>query len=195
MRPPPRLILALVCGFVLIAAGCGSKDDSNAPARPAKAAAAKKPLTPVDQLSPNLVPAVATGKAGTGLLQVRFELSGRPVVGEAVDIDLVVVPTADNIDSISGTVQGDDGLDVVAGGTLASIDKPTYGNPVHRPLKVLAKHDGIYTLTATMSVESGGQLQSAVFTMPVIGGNGLSEAAGVPAGSNSARASAAPAAH
>ena len=195
MRPTSRLILALLSALALGAAGCGSKDDSNTPAQPVKAASVKKPLSAVDQLSPNLVPAVAAGKAGAGLMQVKFELGGRPVVGEAVDIDLVIVPMADNLDRISGTIQGDDGLDVVAGDTIAPVEKPTYGNPLHHLLKVVARHDGIYVLTASMSVESGGQAQSAVFTLPVIGGNGLSDAGTVPApGANPAKPAAAPAA-
>ena len=196
MRPTSGLFLALLSGLALGAAGCGSKDDGNTPVQPVKAASVKKPLSAVDQLSPNLVPAIATGKAGAGLMQLKFELGGRPVVGETVDIDLVIVPMADNLDRISGTIQGDDGLDVVAGDTIAPVEKPTYGNPVHHSLKVVARHDGIYVLTASMSVESGGQAQSAVFTLPVIGGNGLSDAGTVPApGANPAKPAAAPAAH
>jgi len=196
MRQPSSLILALVLGAALGAAGCGSKGDGNAPTQPVKAAAVKKPPGPLEQLSPNLVPAIATGKAGAGLLQVKFELGGRPVVGEAVDVDMVIVPTADNLDRISGTLQGDDGLDIVAGGTIAAVEKPTYGNPIHHSLKVIAKHDGIYTLTASMSVESGGQVQTPVFSLPVIGGNGLSDSGTVPApGGNPARPAAAPATH
>lgn len=195
-HPASSLVLVWVLGLALGAAGCGSKSDSGLPAQPAKAAPAKKPLSAVDQLSPNLVPALVTGKSGAGLVQLKFEIGARPAVGDPVDIDLVIVPTADNLDSISGTIQGDDGLEVVAGGTIAPVEKPVYGNPVHRPLRVVAKHDGIYVLTASMSVESGGDVQSPVFSIPVIGGNGLSDTGTVPGpGQNPARPAAAPAAH
>lgn len=194
-HPASSLVLVWVLGLALGAAGCGSKSDS-VPAQPAKAAAAKKPPSAVDQLSPNLVPALVTGKGGAALVQVKFEIAARPTVGDAVDIDIVMVPTADNLDTISGTIQGDDGLDVVAGGTIAPVDRPVYGNPVHHPLRVVAKHDGIYILTASISVESGGQVQTPVFSIPVIGGNGLSDTGTVPGpGPNPARPAAAPAAH
>ncbi|MGP8033421.1 MAG: hypothetical protein ACLPQ6_04685 [Steroidobacteraceae bacterium] len=188
------LVLALGLGLALGAAGCGSKSDTGNPTNRVKAATVKKPLSPADQLSPNLVPAVATGKAGAGLLQVKLEMAAPPVVGDPVDIDMVILPSADNLDRFSGTIQGDDGLDIVAGDTIAPVEKPLYGNPVHHSLKVLAKHDGIYILTASIAVESGGQVQNPVFSFPVIGGNGLSDTGSAP-GPNPARAPAASAAH
>jgi hypothetical protein len=191
-----RLVLVLAAGLALGAAGCGSKGDTGGAANKVKAATVKKPLTPADQLSPNLVPAVATGKAGAGLLQVKLEMAAPPVVGDPVDIDMVILPTTDNLDRFSGTIQGDDGLEIVAGDTIAPVEKPLYGNPVHHNLKVRAKHDGIYILTASMSVESGGQVQNPVFSFPVIGGNGLSDTGSAPApGPNPARPPTASAAH
>jgi hypothetical protein len=190
------LVLVLAAGLALGAAGCGSKSDTGAAASKVKAATVRKPLTPADQLSPNLVPAVATGKAGAGLLQVKLEMAAPPVVGDPVDIDMVILPTADNLDRFSGTIQGDDGLEIVAGDTIAPVEKPLYGNPVHHSLKVRAKHDGIYILTASISVESGGQVQNPVFSFPVIGGNGLSDTGSAPApGPNPARPPTASAAH
>ena len=173
-------MLAVVLGLALCGAGCGSKTDSAAAAKSATPVV-KKPLSPLDQLSPNLVTAVVTGKSGAGLLQLRFELAAPPALGEPVDMDLVIVPTADNLDEISGTIQGEEGLDVIAGNTIAPVEKPTYGNPVHHALKVVAKRDGLYTLTANMSVATGGQVVTPVFAMPVIGGSGSSEGAAAPA--------------
>jgi hypothetical protein len=193
MRPPTSsLSLAIVLVLALAAAGCGSNTNTGAAAGPVKAATVKKPLSPADQLSPNLVPAVQTGKAGAGLLQIKFELAGPPAVGDPVDVDLVVLPTADNLDEITGTVQGDDGLDVVAGGTIDPMEKPTFGNPVHHSLKVVARRDGIFAMTASMAVHTGGQVMNPVFTMPVIGGNGFGDAAAAPA---AAKPAPAPAAH
>lgn len=182
MRAPTRILtLAVVLGLALSGTGCGSKTDSAAAAKPATPAPAKKPLSPLDQLSPNLVTAVVTGKSGAGLLQLKFELAAPPALGDPVDMDVVIVPTADNLDQISGTIQGEEGLEVIAGDTIAPVDKPVYGNPVHHALKVVAKRDGLYTLTATMSVASGGQVVSPVFAMPIIAGSGSSEGPAAPA--------------
>jgi hypothetical protein len=187
MRKPTRsLLLAVVLGLSLGTAGCGSKTEGTAAAKPATPTA-RKPQSPLDQLSPNLVTAVLTGKSGAGMLQLKFELAGPPTLGNPVDMDVVIVPTADNLEQISGTIQGEDGLEVVAGDAIAPLEKPTYGNPVHHPLKLIAKRDGIYTLTATMSVATGGQVLTPVFSIPVIGGNGSSDVAAPAPGRTAAK--------
>jgi len=177
------LVAALALGLALTAMGCGSKDAA-AP-KQAKAAAAKKVASAADNLSPNLVTAVTTGKNGAALLQVRFELGARPEVGDPVDVDLVLIPAADNIDRISGSIQGDDGLEVVSGETIAPTEKPVFGTPIHQSLKVRAKHDGIFTLNALISVETGGQTLTPIYSMPIIAGNGLADAGATAAPSSS----------
>lgn len=169
-----RLIPVLVVGLALTAAGCGSKTTPGP--TPAKSAAAvKKAATPADNLSPYLVSAVTTGKSGAAMLQVKFELGARPEVGDPLDVDLVLVPAVDNIDRISGTIQGDEGLEIVSGATIDPAEKPAFGTPIHRSLKVRAKRDGIFTLSAQLTVESGGQTLGPVYSMPLIAGNGLAD--------------------
>jgi hypothetical protein len=190
------LAVTLVLLLALCGTGCGAKQDPNAAAKAAKAAAVKKVASPADSLSPNLVGGVVTGKMGAALLQVKFELAGRPVVGEPLDVDMVVLPQADTIDQFSGTIQGEDGLEVVSGEVLAPTEKPVYGVPVHHSLKLLPKRDGIFTLNATMAIAAGGQSLNPVYSFPVIAGNGLADTATVPmAGSGPGKPSAAAAAH
>jgi hypothetical protein len=179
-QPTSSALFALALGLAVVAAGCGSGSQSGAPSKAVKAPTARKPLSPIDQLSPNLVPAVAAGKAGAALLEVKFELTAPPAVGTPVDVDVVIVPTADNVDRLSGTIQGDDGLDVLSGATIASVDRPAVGTPIHQALKVVARRDGVYTLSANLSVDSGGQTLTPVFSMPVIGGNGLGDTGAAP---------------
>src|SRR5579859_2730467 len=171
------LAASLILLLTLCTLGCGSRQDPNAAAKAAKAAAARKVASPADSLSPNLVGGVVTGKMGAALLQVKFELSGRPLVGEPVDVDMVVLPQADNIDQFSGTIQGDDGLEVVSGEVVAPTEKPAYGVPIHHSLKLLPRRDGIFTLNATMAIASGGQSLNPVYSFPVIAGNGLADTA------------------
>jgi hypothetical protein len=176
-----RFLLALVLGLALSVGGCGSKSEPT-PTHARAAAPVKRVATPADSLSPNLVTAVTTAKSGAGLLQLKFELAARPEVGAPVDVDLVIVPQADNITQISGTVQGDDGLEVLSGDTISPAEKVTFGTPIHHTLKVRAKRDGIFTLSAAMTVESGGQMLAPVYSMPLIAGKGQAADAGaVPA--------------
>jgi hypothetical protein len=173
------LPLALALGLTFAAAGCGSKSEPG-PTQAKSAAPVKKVTSPADTLSPYLVTAVTTGKSGATMLQVKFELGAHPEVGDPVDVDLVIVPAVDNIDRVSGTVQADDGLEVVSGETLSPAEKPAFGTPIHRGLKVRAKRDGIFTLSASLTVESAGQTLGPVYSMPLIAGNGLADAGATP---------------
>ena len=166
-----RLALVFLLGLALTLAGCGSKSET-AP-KPKAAAPVKKVASPADNLSPNLVGAVTTTKNGAGMLQVKFELAARPEVGDPVDVDLVIVPQADNIDRITGTIQADEGVEVVSGGDISTTEKLIFGTPIHHALKVRARRDGIFTLSAAMNIETGGQTVAPVYSMPLIAGNGL----------------------
>jgi hypothetical protein len=178
MRYPSRFFpLALLLGLIVAAAGCGSQNEP-APAQAKAPAPVRKAPSPADSLSPYLVAAVTTAKSGASLLQVKFELAGRPVVGDPVVVDLVIVPAADHIEQISGTVQGDDGIEVVSGGTIPAAEKPAFGTPIHHSLKVRARRDGIFTLSAVLSVEADSQTLAPVYSVPLIAGNGLVDAGG-----------------
>jgi len=175
---------SLLAGFfvaaVLTTAGCGS---GNTPAanQPKAPGGVKKAAGPASALSPYLVAAVAAAKGGPALFDVRFEVAGRPDVGDPVDVDVVIVPLKEIVDRFSGTVQGDDGLDVVAGDSIASMEKPAAGTPIHQAVKVVARRDGIFTLTVNLSVTAAGQPLSTTYSLPIIAGNGLTDAGTTPA--------------
>jgi hypothetical protein len=166
---------ALALGLVLAAVGCGSQSEP-APTQAKAAAPVRKAASPADSLSPYLVSAVTTAKGGASLLQVKFEVGARPLVGDPVEVDLVIVPQADHIEEISGTVQGDEGLEVVSGGAIPPAEKPLFGTPIHHSLKVRARRDGIFSLSAALTVQAEGQTLAPVYSLPLIAGNGLAEA-------------------
>lgn len=176
--------LALLFGLVLATAGCGSQNEP-APAQTKAPAPVRKVASPADSLSPYLVAAVTTAKSGASLVQVKFEVGARPAVGQPVDVDLVIVPAADHIEQISGTVSGDDGLEVVSGGTIPAAEKPAFGTPIHHALRVRARRDGIFTLSASLTVNADGQTLAPVYSLPLIAGNGLADTGAGPAAARS----------
>lgn len=177
----PGLLTLLAAGVLLCAAGCSGKSEPGILGKVvSKPRAVPKPVTPDNGVSPYMVSAVAANKGAAGAVQLKFELAGRPDVGQALDVNVVIVPVAGGVDRISGTFQGDDGLDIVSGSSLPATDKPPQGTPISHALRVLPRHDGIFALGATITTEAGGLSSSQKFTMPLIAGNGLTEAGAPP---------------
>lgn len=181
------LVAALV-GFAL-ASGCGHKSDQAA----ANSTAVKKARATDDGLA-RMVSAVTSVKPGnTPLpLQLKFELRERPEVAKPVDVDLAIVPLSASIDRVFGKVAGEEGLELVSGGELQEAAKPVEGTPIHYSVKVLPKQDGIYTLTANISVDSAGVISSQTYTIPLIAGQGIPDLPGTPPGKTPATASSQP---
>ena len=157
---------------LLAACGSGHTPDPAA-AAPVAHTAAKAADTP----SVTLVAAVASTKAGTPPIpvQVKFALHEHPQAGDATEMDLVLIPRSEAIERVFGTVQGEEGLTVVSGADLAETHKPVEGVPIKYTLKVLAQQDGIYELTATVSVDMGGILSSQIYAIPVLAGRGMAD--------------------
>jgi hypothetical protein len=165
--------LAVVAGAVW---GCSGGEPSAAAKQAMQAAAAKKKAAnPQEERLRNMVSAVPANKAGTVPLQVKFEVRGRPDLGQPVDVDLMIVPLTGTTDRVSGKVEADDGLEVVDGAQIPPADRPVQGVPIEHLIKVLPKRDGIFTFSATLTVESGGLSSSETFSMPLIAGAGQTD--------------------
>jgi hypothetical protein len=79
------------------------------------------------------------------------------------------------MDRVSGKVQADEGLELVDGAQIPATERPVQGVPIEHLIKVLPKRDGIFTFSATLTVESGGQSSTETFSMPLIAGAGLTD--------------------
>ena len=163
--------LALVLAAAAMLAACGSHSPGGGPVSQAAKSVAKKPLNPMDQLSRNMVSAVASTKPSAVPVQVKFELRGRPDVGQPVDIDLAIVPMSGSVDRVSGKVEAEDGLELVEGGDIAASDRPTEGVPIRHAVKVLPKREGIFTVRAALTVSASGVASTESYSMPLIAGN------------------------
>lgn len=169
----PALAAAALLG------GCGSH--SSGPAgggTPAKAVAGKS-VKPIDELSRNMVSAVAN-KPSTLPLQVKFELRDRPDVGQPVELDLAIVPMSASVDRVSGKVEAEDGIELLEGSEIASAERPVEGVPIHHHLKVVPKREGIYTVRALLTVDASGVPSSDAYSMPVIVAAASAESSGTP---------------
>lgn len=121
-----------------------------------------------------MVAAVSAGKGGPPV-ELKFELRGAPQAGQQLDVDIAILPDAPAINRIYGRFQAGEGMELVDGSDLAAVDKPTQGSVIRHVLHVLPKQDGIFTLSAAVSVELADDSVTRTFTIPVIVGEGLAD--------------------
>jgi hypothetical protein len=184
--PGRNLTLYLAAAALLV--GCGSQSSGDG----AKPAAAKpvtsKALNASDELSRNMVSAVAANKPSALPIQVKFELRDRPRVGQPVDLELAMVTMSASVDRVSGKVEGEEGLEVVDGAQIAATDHPAEGTPIRQSVKLLPKQDGILTVHAVISVDAAGTTSSETYAIPLIAAGGAPDLPGKPAGPATAAA-------
>jgi hypothetical protein len=167
---------ALAMGGVLSVSGCGSGDKPAGATSSAKAPKLHKsiPTTTGGQALGDMVAAVSASKPGPPV-ELKFSLPTRPEVGQAMDVDVAVVPRAPVPDNVSVSFQVVDGIDIIEGSQLERVGNLVDGIPIRHVVKILPKRDGIFTLTAVVSFTSANQDSSRTFSIPVIAGEGLSD--------------------
>lgn len=166
-----RNLGALLASLALLAA-CGSGNTESAAA--ARRAAAHKAVSPADSQARNMVNAVADAKGGDPVpVQVKFQLKSHPDVAQPLDVDIIIVPISGSVDRIVGTVEGEEGLDIVDGGQIPAADRPAEGASIAHTIRVLPKRDGIFTLSAVLTVDSAGQSNRETYSIPIIAGAGM----------------------
>jgi hypothetical protein len=170
-----RAGLAVAIVLVLGLAGCGASSGSATPQVQSRVSHRAKPAdtghSPAD-----MVAAVSAGKGGPPV-DLKFELRELPEVGQPLDVDLAVLTAAPAINRVFAKFQGTDGLDLMEGGDLSAVEKPAPGVVIRHIVRVLPKQDGIFTLSATVSVDMADDSITRTYSIPVIVGNGLPEQA------------------
>ena len=183
--------LLLSVAVALLLAGCGSRSSSDGAKPTAGKPVSRKTVSATDELSRNMVSAVAANKPSAAPIQVKFELRDRPRVGQPVDVDLAIVPMSGSVDRVSGKVEGEEGLEVVDGAQIAASDHPAEGSPIRQSVKVVPKQEGIVTVHALVTVDAAGQTSTESYAIPLIAGSDAPDSPAKPAGAGVAAAVAA----
>ncbi|MGB6603160.1 MAG: hypothetical protein WBE65_02555 [Steroidobacteraceae bacterium] len=159
---------AITLASAVILSGCGSGKSPIGPIMahrhppPAKKPVANGPTPPAD-----MVGAVGDARPGSARVSVRFDLRTRPQVAQPMDLNVVILPSA-GLDRVSGKVEADDGLEILSGADIAPTDRPTEDVPISHSIRVVPRREGVLTLRAVVSAESGGVPSSQTFSIPLI---------------------------
>jgi hypothetical protein len=168
-------VIALASAFIL--SGCGS---GKSPIGPIMAKRhpppVKKPVAQGPTPLTEMVAAVADARSGSARVSVRFDLHTRPQVAQPLDLDVVIVPSV-GLDRVYGKVEAGDGLDIVSGADIPPADRPAEDVPISHAIRVVPRREGVLTLRAVVSAESGGVPTSQTFSIPLIAGKGAAEQA------------------
>jgi hypothetical protein len=165
-----------VAALLLCLYGCGSSKDSDAAnTRKSGSNAGKKHVAEPGNLPPeDMVAAVSAGKGGPPV-GLKFELRSSPQAGQALTVDFAILPDAQSIERVNAKFEGSEGLELVDGRDMAAVDKPAQGSVIRHVIQLVPKQDGIYTVTAAVSVDLASDSITRTFTIPVIVGEGLPE--------------------
>ncbi|MGB6310513.1 MAG: hypothetical protein WBF89_22250 [Steroidobacteraceae bacterium] len=127
--------------------------------------AAKKGPTAED-LTVGMVEAAALGKSQLAV-RLKFDLRQRPAVGQALDIDVAVMP---QIDAGAAGIQvaGGDGLTVPPGANQIDMPAVEAGQVYRQSLKVTPTEDGVLVLNLTVFLKHDEVTESRAFSIPLV---------------------------
>jgi len=120
------------------------------------------------ELTAGMVEAASQGKSQLPV-DLKFDLKQRPTPGQALDIDIALIP---QIDAGAADIQvtGGDGLTVAPG--MNQIDLPAVeaGQVYRQSVKVTPTADGVLVLNLTVSLKHDDMTESRAFSIPLIVG-------------------------
>jgi hypothetical protein len=118
------------------------------------------------ELTVGMVEAASQGKSQLPV-QLKFDLKQRPIPGQALDIDIALVP---QIDAGAANIQvtGGDGLTVAPGTNQIDLPAVEAGQVYRQSVNVTPTADGVLLLGLTISLKHDEMTESRAFSIPLI---------------------------
>jgi hypothetical protein len=158
----------LLCLLAVLSA-C-QKDPGTAPTPTAqvkaKPKATVKPGPTAAELTTGMVEAAGQGKS-QGPVDLKFELPQKPKVGQAMEINLALLP---QIDAALATVQvaAADGFTVNGGEAPFEIPTIKAGEVYRHTVSILPTVDGVLVIGVTLQLKTDDNVETRAFSIPVI---------------------------
>ena len=118
------------------------------------------------ELTAGMVEAASQGKSQLPV-DLKFDLKQRPTPGQALDIDIALIP---QIDAGAADIQvtGGDGLSVAPGTNQIGFPAVEAGQVYRQSVKVTPISDGVLLLGLTISLKHDEMTESRGFSIPLI---------------------------
>src|ERR1700691_3081168 len=158
----------LLCAVAALAACHGDSNQSAAgKAAPAKhaAAASRKGPTP-EELTAGMVQAATQGKSQVPVT-VKFDLLQRPAVGQALDIDIAMLPQI-TADQATVQVTASDGLNVAADSRQIDFNAVEAAQVYRHKISVNPPAAGVYFVEFAVTLAHDAISESRSFSAPII---------------------------
>jgi ethanolamine ammonia-lyase small subunit len=158
----------LLCAVAALGACHGDSSQSpSGKAAPAKhaSAAAKKGPTP-EELTAGMVQAVTQGKSQVPVT-VKFDLLQRPAVGQALDIDIAMLPQI-TADQATVQVSASDGLNVAADSRQIDFAAVEATQVYRHKISVTPTAAGVYFVDFAVTLAHDAISESRSFSVPII---------------------------
>lgn len=168
-------VLAAVLGALLSA--CAGEQGDASGSSPTKKASRAEP-SGSDQVA-QMVAAVPSSVAAS-LVDLRFELATRPVAGQPLDVSVALVPSVDNLRSVSVVFQSSEAVEVRSGAEFGFDEAPKVGKAHFHTVSVVPKRDGVSYLSAVVLVDQEGMSIARSYAIPMIVGDSFAASAAPP---------------
>jgi hypothetical protein len=163
--------LALAAAVLAVLAGCagGGETDGKQPGG-GSATAARAAAKPAKARGDGMVAAVsATGKPGAPV-DLKFDITTKPVLGQPLAVDVVVVPRSADITQLRVVFQSNEAVEVQSGSEAVE-EKPQEGVAISHTVTVVPRREGVFYLGSVALVEGAAGSVARSFAIPIIVGD------------------------
>jgi hypothetical protein len=156
---------------VLALAGCGPSEEEKIAEAEAQARAAlnarKAAASAAKAADPTatMARAVATSKPDAPI-DLKYDILAKPLVGEAVEIELALIPTATG-DKMSAAIEASPGL-TLSGELAPTFDTAKPGQAVNTRFTVKADKEDVFYVTVAVTMEAAGVPSTRTYAIPVL---------------------------
>jgi hypothetical protein len=159
--------VAMFCAMLALAACSGDKHQDTAVQAAAKHAAstARQPSASAADQTASMVQAATSGKA-TAPMQLKFELTERPIAGQTIDLGLALLVSAP-AQSVTLHFGDSPGL-VFADPADRPIGAVVPDTVYRQDVKLSAPAEGVYFLAVTATMTRDAIAEARAFTIPII---------------------------